>query len=375
MSSSLDFTSQITSLMAKPGTATSASASSAAKVPSSSAGRARPSKSKDVFFPGVRIKRKERRGRADAAVAADGNKLRLKSPTGTEEEKAELARARRKLEEKARVYAAMKRGEHVAKEGEATPLVDFDRKWAERQQRGEDTSSDAGSGSYAEADADYKDTEVIEYTDEFGRLRRGTRADKMREERRAMLGALSAHELERMSARPKAPQSLIHGDAVQAEAFTPDDPEAMAALARRRDRSLTPPEHVHYEADREIRTRGTGFYAFSKDEATRDDEMKNLGEERDRTEAARRERQDKVAARKREVDARRQEIEARRKGNQREEGPGHDRFLPRRPGERPARRRWWPRGEAVSQDVNTKCIVLVPRFVPLGYMYRELITL
>ncbi len=82
---------------------------------------------------------------------------------------------------------------------------------------------------------------------------------------------------------------------MQAEAFRPVDPEAMAALAARRDRSPTPPDAVHYDASAEVRTRGTGFYAFSKDEAAREEEMRNLEAERAKTEAARREREEKAA--------------------------------------------------------------------------------
>ena len=312
MSSSLDFTSQLTSLISKPSTTTSSSTSSPAVAPpSSSAGRARPSKSKDAFG-GIKIKRKDPPADQDQAEG----KLRMKSPTGTEQDKADLALAKRKLKEKAQRYAAMKRGDYVAKEGEAAPLVDFDRMWAEKHASVGDTdhhrpSSSSGSDSEG-VEEDYKDTEIIEYEDEFGRLRRGTRAAKLRHERRALRGVLSAAELEGMSARPRAPEGLIYGDAVQAGAFRPADPEGMAALAARRDRSATPPDAVHYDAAAEIRTKGTGFYAFSRDEAARTDEMRSLAEERARTEQVRRERDEKMAVRRREVEDRRREIAERR---------------------------------------------------------------
>jgi hypothetical protein len=258
---------------------------------------------------GVKVKRSAKASAISNEEAKDSKKLNLKSPLGTEESKAELEFARRKMESKARLYAAMKRGDYVGRE---IGLVDFDRKWAESKQSGTNDTPASSSGSDVDSDSDSDpniDNTIIEYTDEFGRLRRGTRAEKMRMERRLARGAASAAELERMSARPKAPEALIYGDAVQTEAFTArDGMETLEQLARKRDRSPTPPEAVHYEASREIRTKGVGFYQFSKDEAKREEEMKALEEERARTEALRKEREEKAARRRKEIEERRREI-------------------------------------------------------------------
>ena len=70
---------------------------------------------------------------------------------GTEDDKTERARARRKMEEKARLYAAMKRGDYVPKEGDAAPLVDFDRKWAEKHPE-DDPNRYSSSGTDDESD-------------------------------------------------------------------------------------------------------------------------------------------------------------------------------------------------------------------------------
>ncbi|KAH7312242.1 hypothetical protein B0I35DRAFT_436489 [Stachybotrys elegans] len=282
LSSSLDFTAQITSLISSSSGATTA--------------KARSKEPKDDIF-----RKQPKRQRAEK----EEGKLTLKEVQGTEEEAQELARARRRLEDKARRYAAMKRGDYVPKENEAEPLVDFDRKWAET-----DGHEDASTSS---DDSDEEDTgEMIEYEDEFGRLRRGTKAEVERMERRAKRGLLGAEELERMSARPAAPSNLIYGDAVQSMAFNPEDPEKMEELARKRDRSATPPEQRHYDADWEIRTKGTGFYKFSKDEGTRTEEMKALEEERQRTEQQRQAREEQKEARRREIEQRRAEMASRR---------------------------------------------------------------
>jgi hypothetical protein len=315
LSSSLAFTSQLSSLLA---TQTSASASSAKNTfasASSSAipARSRPSKSKTTdILNNVKVKRKAGGGGGghhDDAHDSHNGKLVLKETHGTEDDAAARLHARRRMESKARLYAAMQRGDYVGRE---IGLVDFDRKWAEKDTT-QPGASDNHSSSDSDSDSDPNiDTEMIEYEDEFGRLRRGTRADKVRHERRLARGEASAVELERMSARPREPQNLIVGDAVQAEAFVSRDDEAMEALARKRDRSASPPPAEHYRADKEIRTKGVGFYAFSRDEATREAEMASLEAERARTEELKREREEKAAARRREIEARRREIGERR---------------------------------------------------------------
>ncbi|POR34264.1 Uncharacterized protein TPAR_05533 [Tolypocladium paradoxum] len=288
LSTSLDFTAQLTSLMSNR--------SSSGRI----AARPRPSKeSKDDIF------RSSKPPKGQTAQDEDGSKLVLKEITGLEEETQELARSRRKMEDKARRYAAMKRGDYVPKENEAEPLVDFDRKWAENAE-GKDDYSMSSSDDEAE------DVEVIEWDDEFGRRRRGTRAEKEKMERRARRGLLGAEELERMSARPSAPSNLIYGDAIQAMAFNPEDADKMAELARKRDRSATPPEMKHYDADKEIRSKGVGFYKFSKDEETRAQEMQSLKEARLQTEQEREARDDQKEARRREIEQRRKDMGARR---------------------------------------------------------------
>ncbi|KAK4105211.1 hypothetical protein N658DRAFT_417275 [Parathielavia hyrcaniae] len=285
VSGSLAFASQMTSLLAES-TATSTT------------GRARPSRSKEDDGSKIRIKRKD----TPSAEIKDNKKLSLKSPTGTEETKAEREFVRRKLESKARLYAAMQRGDYIGRE---VGLVDFDRKWAESQTGNSNPASSSDDDDDAEPDGDGIDNTLHEYTDEFGRVRHLTRSQILRLQR----STASAAELEQMSARPKAPEQLIYGDAVQAEAFAArDGMDTMEALARKRDRSPTPPEATHYQADREIRTKGVGFYKFSREEGKREEEMKALEAERARTEALRKEREEKAAKRKREIEERRKQI-------------------------------------------------------------------
>ncbi|KAI0120518.1 hypothetical protein F4776DRAFT_632958 [Hypoxylon sp. NC0597] len=318
LSSSLDFASQLTSLLSTSGSGASGPSSSS---PTVSTGRPRPSKKDDIFS--VKAKRKAGPSATsdDRSNSKDGGaKLSLKEVRGTEEEKQDFARARRKMEEKARLYAAMKRGDYIAKEGEAAPLVDFDRKWAEKHPT-DDPNRYSSSGTDSSDDDNNDDgggggsQELVEYKDEFGRTRRIPRAEALRLERRRQRSALGAAELEGMAAKPtKAPERLIFGDVIQAAAFNPEDDtlHRMEDLAARRDKEPTPPPDTHFDGGAEIRTKGVGFYQFSREEERRKDEMEALARERENTERVRKEREEAREKRRREIEERRKKIGAKR---------------------------------------------------------------
>ncbi|KAI1662148.1 hypothetical protein F4813DRAFT_343619 [Daldinia decipiens] len=313
LSSSLDFASQLTSLLS-----TSASDPSSASSSAVAFGRARPSKNKDDIFS---VKAKRKTGTSTSTAEKDGKdgaRIQLKEVRGTEDEKQDLARARRKMEEKARLYAAMKRGDYIAKEGEAAPLVDFDRKWAERHPEDADNNNNDNTYSSSgtdDSDADDADQEMVEFKDEFGRTRRATRAEAARYERRQHRSALGAAELESMAAKPtKAPERLIFGDVIQSGAFNPEDDtrDKMQHLAAKRDKSPTPPPDTHFDGRAEIRTKGVGFYQFSRDAEARGAEMDALERERENTARVRHEREEHKDRRRREIEERRRKIGARR---------------------------------------------------------------
>ncbi|PLB52844.1 hypothetical protein P170DRAFT_434569 [Aspergillus steynii IBT 23096] len=244
---------------------------------------------------------------------------------------AALHRSKRRMQEKARVYEELKSGAYLAADsdddddvykggGEAggadaylarlrrkerEGLVDFDRKWADAERA-------KGSGSDEEEDGDEEDDEnasVVSYEDELGRTRRGTRAEAARA---ARVKAEESGERSNMQERwrPSRPENLIYGETVQAEAFNPSAAAAsqMSYLATRRDRSATPPGESHYDADAEVRNRGTGFYAFSKDENVRRQQMEELVSARDETQREREARQKRRAEREQIKDERRKKI-------------------------------------------------------------------
>lgn len=228
------------------------------------------------------------------------------------------------MEEKARLYASMKRGDYVpptdgrGRDKEAEGLIDFDRKWAESADGDKDNDND-NTSSDAYSDSDPEETAgpgqaVVEYTDEFGRTLTGTARDAARSQRRQHAAAYATSSLASASAHPPPPSTLIYGDTVQAAAFNPSATltAQMAGLAAKRDRSATPPEEVHYDASSEVRAKGVGFFQFSRDKEGRGREMEGLERERGETERARQER---------EREGRRRRVEERRRivGEKREE--------------------------------------------------------
>lgn len=204
------------------------------------------------------------------------------------------------MEEKARLYAAMKRGD--VEDTDEKHMVDFDKKWADAQSK-EDNSDDS-----SDQDSE-SDQEMVEWTDEFGRTRTGTRSQMAREQRSEQLAQATSSR-----ARPNMPSTLIYGDTVQAAAFNPDEPVAqqMAELAAKRDRSATPPPDSHFDATKEIRSKGVGFMQFSQDPEERRKQMEGLEKDRLETERKRDEREQRLKQRKDEVERRRKEIMERR---------------------------------------------------------------
>lgn len=217
---------------------------------------------------------------------------------------ATLHRSKRRMEEKVRMYEDMKKGLYLAGDSsdeeeasrdwsrpedylarlrrkEKEGLVDFDRKWANEERKRGDASEES------EAEDDDDNASIISYEDELGRSRRGTRTEAARAARAKEEEERGESMKERW--RPNRPENLIYGETVQSEAFNPDTNIAaqMAELAARRDRSATPPEQMHYDADAEVRNRGTGFYAFSRDEKERQKQMEELKQAREETQKQR----------------------------------------------------------------------------------------
>ena len=305
-SSNLAFASSLSSLLA-----------TSASTPASGRPRAsKPTKSKDDSIFTAHNKGTQKRALAD--TAADGPLPQKHARTAEHVDAATLSRSRRKMEEKARLYASMKRGDYVPppdggrdKEGEG--LIDFDRKWAESEEAGgggRAEDGDSSSDDYGRDSGEEEGDGMVEYEDEFGRLRTGTKGAASLELRRRNAQVYANAELAEAKARPQRPDNIIYGDAVQHAAFNPDATltAQMESLAKKRDRSITPPEEVHYDASKEVRTKGVGFFQFSRDKEGRAAEMERLKRDREETERGRRAREERKEERKRKLEERKKKV-------------------------------------------------------------------
>ncbi|XRM37147.1 hypothetical protein ABZX51_000635 [Aspergillus tubingensis] len=317
--STLAFTSTLSSLIAKDSTTDSSS--------TRGTGRPRPSKApkSDLFSRPNKGAQK----RAAADLRDDDNAALQQTHQRTQDigavDAATLHRSKRRMEEKVRMYEDMSRGLYLAggesdddegddvgpgdaylarlRRKEREGLVDFDQKWRKEDGEGDEEEED-------DAEDNDDNASIVSYEDELGRSRRGTRAEAAR------AAALKAEEGEGRGGnterwRPARPDNLIYGATVQAEAFNLDAVVAsrMSDLAARRDRSATPPEEMHYDAEAEVRNRGTGFYAFSKDENVRRKQMEELLNAREETQRERDARRERRAERERLRDERRKKVD------------------------------------------------------------------
>ncbi|KAK4495821.1 hypothetical protein PRZ48_013089 [Zasmidium cellare] len=282
-STTLSFTSQLSSLINSSNIPSSKPTSSRSK-----------SKKEDIFSTHNRNTAK--RAKRDLEPDDAGTFEQKHTTNGEALDRGIWERSKRKMEEKARLYAAMKRGD--LEDADERYAVDFDAKWAESRAQGKEEVSDD--------DDDDGEAEQIEYVDEFGRTRTGTRLDVLRMKQQAA----RREEGDPYAARPAAPANVIYGDTIQHEAFDPDEPRAaqMEELAKKRDKSLTPPPDEHFDSHKEVRTKGTGFFQFSGDAEERKQQMENLERERLETEKRRKEREGKMSERKAQIEARRDEI-------------------------------------------------------------------
>ncbi|RPB11640.1 hypothetical protein P167DRAFT_536554 [Morchella conica CCBAS932] len=265
-------------------------------------GRPRPSKTASLFAPANKGVSK-RAARDEAPDDSYGGKTSAQLGDAVSER--ELERSRKKMKEKSRLYAAMKRGDFADEGGEG--LVDFDRKWAEHpsDESEEEAEEKAGGGSD-------EDDEIIEYEDEFGRTRKGKRGAVEREKRRVAAAKRAAEEAAAMN---RAPEGLIVGNTIQTAAFTTATFSAVPSSAMLAGAMPKEEEEkkLHYDASKEVRTKGVGFYQFSKDEGERMAEMEELERERVKTAEERRKVEERRKKRKEAVEKKREEVKRRRR--------------------------------------------------------------
>lgn len=247
------------------------------------------------------------------AVSGGKKGLRIKggSASAADEKLSEWEweKRRQRLEQKAEVYEKLKRGVVEDLEGErALTLVDWEGKWAKGEKGGNDEVEEN-----EKAEEEYEEEEMVEYTDEFGRTRKATKRQLEKE------AAEREREAE-ASVRPEEPSQVIFGDVIQTHAF--QTPEFVGTVPKKSElEALLPkPEdeekelEMHYDASKEVRTKGVGFYQFSKDAEVRRREMEELLGERGKTEREKAEKEERRKRKREELEKRKEEVRAKRRG-------------------------------------------------------------
>ncbi|PWN40528.1 hypothetical protein IE81DRAFT_325464 [Ceraceosorus guamensis] len=239
---------------------------------------------------------------------------------------AQLEAARLSLERKAKAYELLRKGKEggVDEEEFRGGVVDWDLKRMRDEDEGRE---DEDEDEEAEGKRDENlasvggEDPLIEYTDELGRSRMMRRSqvprDWLREQERKTQEGNNGDDGQSYDDAIYAPQTDFP--------VYQRDPRTLPVTSSRNQR--------HFDASHEVRNRGAAFYAFDKDEDARQRQMRELQEERKKTESRRKSEdgeevqldekggvgrgvdQDELRRekRRREVEQKRKELEAKRK--------------------------------------------------------------
>ncbi|KAJ7773214.1 hypothetical protein B0H16DRAFT_1660332 [Mycena metata] len=230
-----------------------------------------------------------------------------------------LESARAALERKAKIYDKLKKGQTGGlndKQYEML-LVDFDAKPVSDNFESDSDDLDESVEVARPPVVDSDDDPIVEYEDEFGRMRTARRSEVPR-------------DLVRPTEEPAHDEDedlVIHNPAGYFPVYQPSADRV--AQIEKEHAEINNPLGVHYDASAEVRGRGAGFYQFSHDEETRKAQMDELKSARGETEKTRKETgavdilpgevegmQDDGAAagsRSRAMEKRKRELEERRK--------------------------------------------------------------
>ncbi|KAK0469850.1 uncharacterized protein EV420DRAFT_70686 [Desarmillaria tabescens] len=231
-----------------------------------------------------------------------------------------LDSARAALERKAKIYDKLKKGKSggLSEKQFDALLVDFDYKPPEW----EDDEDDIDESLTVPHAPDDENDPIIEYEDEFGRIRTAPRSEVPRE----LLPGVRSEEVD------EDEDIIIRNPVNHFPIYTPSA-DRVAEIEKMHAEESNP-LGVHYDATSEVRAKGAGFYQFSGDEETRQKQMEELRAAREKTQVTRQEQgaadvsvEGMVASgsstgegvgkgvekRKREIEERRRMIEAKRR--------------------------------------------------------------
>ncbi|PBL03680.1 hypothetical protein ARMGADRAFT_952759 [Armillaria gallica] len=184
-----------------------------------------------------------------------------------------LESARAALERKAKIYDKLRKGKSggLSEKQFDALLVDFDYKPPEWEDDEDDIDE---SLTVPHAPNDDNDP-IIEYEDEFGRVRTAPRSEVPRE----LLPGARTEEVDE-------DEDIIIRNPVNHFPIYIPSADRVAEIEKMHAEENNP-LGVHYDATSEVRAKGAGFYQFSGDEETRQRQMEELRAAREETQATR----------------------------------------------------------------------------------------
>ncbi|KAI0303813.1 hypothetical protein B0F90DRAFT_1709234 [Multifurca ochricompacta] len=231
------------------------------------------------------------------------------------------------LERKAKIYEKLKKGQSggLSDMQYDALLVDFDSKPDDPYESGSDDVDESLTVPVPDDD----DDPVIEYQDEFGRMRSARRSEVPR------------HLLPRQERIGDDDDGVVIQNPVNFfPVYEPSSDRVAAITAAAAEENN--PLNLHYDASQEVRAKGAGFYQFSADEEKRKSQMEELRRARQETEKTRQElgavdlkageeegmqggthalRNRAIEKRKRDLEERRKAVEAKRRKLQNGDNP------------------------------------------------------
>ncbi|KAI9000582.1 hypothetical protein BD414DRAFT_5935 [Trametes punicea] len=231
-----------------------------------------------------------------------------------------LESARAILERKAKMYEKLRKGKSGGlneKQYEAL-LVDFEAKGIDPYFESDSDDVDESLTVPAPPEGE-EDDPVMEYEDEFGRVRTARRSEIPRH-------LLPQEEKEK---EEDFDPYVIHNPVNHFPIYEPSEERVEKIRAEFAEENN--PLNIYYDATREVRAKGAGFYQFSADEETRQKQMEELRKAREETERTRAE----IGA----EDVRPGEVEGMRSSVEGGAGPAKSRAMEKRKRELEERRK------------------------------------
>ncbi|OBZ72124.1 hypothetical protein A0H81_07800 [Grifola frondosa] len=182
-----------------------------------------------------------------------------------------LDSARAILERKAKVYEKLRKGKAGGlsdKQYDAL-LVDFDQKLMESYESDSDDLDE--SSTVPQAPVNEVDDPIVEYEDEFGRIRTARKSEVPR------------HLAPQATEEPEEDFDpfVIYNPVNHFPVYEPSAERVAAIEAEFAEENN--PLNIHYDASREVRAKGAAFYQFSGDEETRKQQMEEIRQAREET--------------------------------------------------------------------------------------------